>query len=87
MVRAGSVARCVARTGKPASAHDRDAAAKHGAMMPMWRNGSEEQQFRATHLLPLGKEAPVRRPETFRGFAKMPGERDDLFDIYASCVQ
>jgi hypothetical protein len=41
MVRAGSVALkdCAARTGKPALALDRDAAAKRVAMMPLWRNG------------------------------------------------
>jgi hypothetical protein len=30
---------CAARTGKPASALDRDAAAERFAMMPIWRNG------------------------------------------------
>ena len=51
MVLGGSVALkgCAPRTGKPASALDRYAAAKRVAMMPLWRSGCAGG-FRLTRL-------------------------------------
>ena len=45
MVRAGGAALkgCATRTGKPASALDRDTAATRGAMMPLWKIASGDR--------------------------------------------
>jgi hypothetical protein len=34
---------CATRPGKPASALDRDAAAKQMAVIPLWQNGHQQQ--------------------------------------------